>query len=152
MTLFEAIGSFRSKWVHKYLNDLNAVFVFTFILGVSFYFMSLNHFFGMNIKALTLFALCLFSFIIGISFPIQRQLMNQAIPEPRLRASLLSSESIIDRGVNSLVASHLGAALAAGQLLYFLQKSALVSVVSVFIIATLIRFVRKPKYETAPLS
>ena len=143
MTIFEAIGSFRSSWVRKYINDLNAVFIFTVAIGITFYFMSLNRFYGIDVKYVTLTALCLFSYVIGISFPIQRQLMNQAIPEPRLRASLLSSESIIDRGVNSLVASSLGMALQTGSLLIFLRQSALVSVSSVLVIALLIRYTRR---------
>jgi len=143
MTVFEAIGAFRSAWLRKYLNDLNAVFVFTFMIGVSFFLMSFSTFYGFDLKILTIIALCLFSYVIGISFPIQRQLINQAIPEPRLRASLLSSESIIDRGVNSLVASSLGFALQSGQLLIFLRKSATVSVSSVLVIAILIRFTRR---------
>lgn len=147
MTIFEAIGSFKSKWIRKYLNDLYAVFVFTFIIGISFFLISLNSFLGLNLKIVTISALCLFSYIIGISFPIQRQLINKAIPEPRLRATLLSSESIIDRGVNSLVANNLGAALAAGQLLLFLKKSAIISILSVFTIALLIKLIGKPKYE-----
>lgn len=143
MTIFEALGSFKSKWVKKYISDLYAVFIFTVIIGISFYLLSLNHFFGIEIKIVTLVALCMFSYIIGISFPIQRQLINQAIPEPKLRASLLSSESIIDRGVNSLVANSLGLALASGQLLFFLRKSAFVAILSVFIIALLIKIVGK---------
>jgi hypothetical protein len=105
--------------------------------------MSFDSLLGANIKIVTLIALCFFSYIIGISFPIQRQLINEAIPEPRLRASLLSSESIIDRGVNSLVASGLGIALASGQLLYFLKQSATVAVFSALAIALLIRFTKK---------
>lgn len=148
MTIFEAIGSFKSKWVRKYLNDLYAIFVFTIMIGISFLLISFDSFLGIDIKIVTIVALCFFSYIIGISFPIQRQLINQAIPEPRLRASLLSSESIIDRGINSLVANSLGAALAAGHLLLFLRKSALVAIVSVFIIAILIKSLRKSKYES----
>jgi hypothetical protein len=110
--------------------------------------MSFDSFFGMNLQILTIIALCLFSYVIGIAFPIQRQLINQAIPEPRLRASLLSSESIIDRAVNSVVAASLGVALASGHLLFFLKKSAIIAVLSVFIIALLIKFVRKTPYET----
>ncbi len=138
MTLFEALGAFKSKWVKKYASDLNAIFILTFFIGVSFLLMSFNSFWGIDRKLVTLVALCLFSYVIGISFPIQRQLINEAIPEPRLRASLLSSESIIDRAVNSVVASSLGLALQSGQLLIFLRKSALVSVLSVFVIAVLI--------------
>jgi MFS family permease len=148
MTLFEAIGSFKSKWVRKYVSDLYAIFIFTLIIGLSFYFISLDSFFGLDVKIVTIAALCLFSYIIGVSFPIQRQLINQAIPEPRLRATLLSSESIIDRGINSLVANSLGAALAAGHLLLFLKQSALISILSVFVIALLIKYVRREKYET----
>lgn len=149
MTIFEALGSFKSKWVRNYLNDLNAVFVFTCFIGISFYLMSLDKsFLGVDIKIVTIMALCLFSYVIGISFPIQRQLINQAIPEPRLRATLLSSESIIDRGVNSFVAGSLGVALASGQLLYFLKKSALIAILSVFIIAVLIKAIRKSESET----
>ena len=148
MTIFEALGSFKSKWVRKYLSDLYAIFVFTFILGISFFLLSLNKFFGFDIKIVTLGALCLFSYVIGVSFPIQRQLINKAIPEPKLRASILSSESIIDRGVNSLVANNLGLALASGHLLLFLRQSAVVAILSVFIIGSLIKFVGKPKYET----
>ena len=147
MTIFEAIGSFKSKWVKNYINDLNAVFIFTLVIGISFFIMSYDYFFGLNIKFVTIAALCLFSYVIGISFPIQRQLINKAIPEPRLRASLLSSESIIDRGVNSIVAGSLGIALASGQLLFFLQKSAIISIFSVLLIALLIKFVRKNQYE-----
>ena len=143
MTVFEALGAFRSAWLRRYVNDLNAVFVFTVLIGISFYLMSLTSFFGIDLKIITLIALCLFSYVIGISFPIQRQLINQAIPEPRLRASLLSSESIIDRGVNSLVASGLGLALQSGQLLIFLRKSAAVSVSSVLMIALLIRYTKR---------
>jgi len=144
MTIFEAIGAFKSKWVRRYLNDLNAVFVFTFFSGISFLFLSFHSFMGIDLKIVTITSLCLFSYVMGISFPIQRQLMNQAIPEPRLRASLLSSESIIDRAVNSMVASSLGLALASGQLLLFLKKSAFYSVLSVLMIALLIRVVKKP--------
>lgn len=149
MTIFEAIGSFRSQWVRKYISDLYAVFVFTLMIGVSFYLLSMDNLFGIDIKIITIIALCFFSYIIGISFPIQRQLINQAIPEPRLRASLLSSESIIDRGMNSLVANSLGVALASGQLLLFLRKSAGIASVSVLVIALLIKFVGKPKNENA---
>jgi MFS family permease len=149
MTIFEAFGSFRSKWVKKYLSDYYAVFIFTVIIGISFYLLSLNNFFGIDIKIVTIAALCLFSYIIGISFPIQRQLINQAIPEPKLRASLLSTESIIDRGVNSLVANSLSLALASGHLLLFLKQSAGLAIVSVFIIALLIKIIGKKKYERA---
>jgi hypothetical protein len=149
MTVFEALGSLKSKWVRSYLNDLYAIFVFTFLIGISFLLLSLERLWGIDIKIVTIVALCFFSYIIGISFPIQRQLINQAIPEPKLRATLLSSESIIDRAMNSLVANSLGVALASGHLLLFLRQSAAVSIASVFIIALMIKFVGKPNNETS---
>jgi MFS family permease len=149
MTVFEALGSLKSKWVRSYLNDLYAIFVFTFLIGISFLLLSLERMWGIDIKIVTIFALCFFSYIIGISFPIQRQLINQAIPEPKLRATLLSSESIIDRAMNSLVANSLGVALASGHLLLFLRQSAAVSIASVFIIALMIKFVGKPNNEAS---
>ena len=85
----------------------------------------------------------LFLFIIGISFPIQKQLINEAIEEGELRASLLSVESIIDRAVNSIVASYLAAVLAAGRLLLFLEQAALVTIISVFFVTLIIRSKRQ---------
>ena len=40
MTAFEAMGSFRSQWVRKYINDLNAVFALSVMIGLSFFLMS----------------------------------------------------------------------------------------------------------------
>jgi MFS family permease len=142
MTLFEALGAFKSKWIKRYLSDLNAIFVLTSVVGFSFFLISLSSFFEIDLKIVTMTALCLFSYVIGISFPIQKQLMNEAIPERSLRASLLSFESIIDRAVSSLVAISLGAALQGGELLLFLRKSAVLAVLSVLIIAILIRRLR----------
>lgn len=147
MTIFEAIGSYRSKWLRQYLSDLYAIFVFTILIGICFYFLSIDYFLGIDKKIITIAALCFFSFIIGLSYPIQKQLMNEAIPEPRLRASILSTESIIDRAVNSVVASSLAAALAAGHLLLYLKQSAIVTISSVFIITLLIRYTKKMTYE-----
>lgn len=151
MTIFEAIGAFKSKWVRKYLSDLNAVFILTAFIGISFFLMSFKTLGALDVRAVTLFSLCLFSYVIGISFPIQRQLINDAIPDPRLRASLLSSESIIDRGVNSWVATSLGVALKSGQLLLFLKKSALWAVFSVLLIAVMIRLIRRNKHEISSI-
>ena len=147
MTVCEAAGSFKTKWVKRYLSDYYAISFFTLLIGLSFILLSLDNFLGIDIKVVTIFALCFFSFVIGISFPIQRLLINQAIPEPGLRASLLSLESIIDRGVNSLVASGLAAVLLAGNLDIFLRNSAYVSILTVFIIALLIKIVGKYSHE-----
>lgn len=147
MTICEAIGSFRSKWLKKYISDLFATFIFTVLIGICFLILSIDNFYGLDHKIATLFALCFFSFVIGISFPIQKQLMNQEIPEPRLRASLLSTESIIDRAINSLVANSLAAAITTGHLLLYLKQSALVTIISVLIITILIKYFRRIQRE-----
>jgi MFS family permease len=152
MTIFEALGAFKSKWVRQYLTDLNAVFVLTVVIGISFYVMSITGWGPAALQMTTVAALCLFSYAIGISFPIQRQLINDASPEPKLRASLLSSESIIDRAVNSWVASSLGLALAQGNLLGFLRTSAWVAVTTVALIAIVIRTLKRINYAQPNIS
>jgi MFS family permease len=150
MTIFEAIGSFRSKWVKRFFSDLYATFFFTCCIGLSFYIMSFEKFLFIDTKILTIIALSFFSFIIGISFPIQRQLVNGSIHNPELRASLLSVESIIDRAANSLVASYLAAVLSAGKLLLFLEQVAFVTIISVFIITMIIRKKGLAREKTIP--
>ncbi len=142
MTVFEAIGSYRSKWVKRFLSDLYATFFFTCCIGLSFYLMSFDTLSIISAQVITIIALCFFSFVIGISFPIQRQLVNGSINNPELRASLLSVESIIDRAVNSIVASYLAVVLSTGQLLVFLEQAAFVTIISVFIITMIIRYKR----------
>ena len=115
MTIFEAIGSARPQWIKKWLSDFNAVFLLTLGMGLA---IALIPFFG---KSLTVVALCLFSLAVGLSFPIQRQLLNDSIRESRFRATILSLESIIDRAVCAWIASLMGGFLAAGQLSLFLQ-------------------------------
>lgn len=147
MTIFEAFGSLKSKWVRRFVSDTYAVFIFTIGISISFYVLSYNDIFGVDKKVTTILALVFFSYLAGISFPIQKQLMNEAITNPNLRASMLSVESIIDRGVNSLVANSLGAALIAGNLFPFLREAANLSIISVFIIMILIKLTGKKKYE-----
>ena len=46
-----------------------------------------------------------FALACGLAYPIQRKLLNDAIPEPSLRATLLSVESLLDRLVCSGMAA-----------------------------------------------
>jgi MFS family permease len=142
MTLFEALGSFRSEWLKKYLNDRNAVTILTCIIALSFLILSLPGTQAIH-QGVALGAFFLFSYAVGISFPIQRKLMNDAIKHPEYRASLLSIESIIDRAVNSLVAFGLGSALTHGHLSEFLVYSGLVAVIGAALIAYGLRVVRR---------
>jgi MFS family permease len=119
MTIFEAIGSFRPTWTRRLMSDLNAVFALTLIMAVCLIFLP------SATKTGVLLCLCLFSFAAGVSFPVQRQLMNDAIPNSQYRATLLSIESIVDRAVNAWLAALIGIYLTQGRLNDFLIHTGL---------------------------
>jgi len=52
-----------------------------------------------------IFLMSVFALACGLAYPIQRKLLNDAIPEPSLRATLLSVESLLDRLVCSGMAA-----------------------------------------------
>ncbi|MBI3534334.1 MAG: MFS transporter [Deltaproteobacteria bacterium] len=121
MTLFEAIGSSYPKWLKKYTGDLNAVFLLTIVMALSLALIAVSQTTG------TLICLCTFSLAMGFAFPIQRQLLNDAIHDSSQRATILSIESIIDRAVCAWVASLIGQALGENNLTRFLMVSSIVT-------------------------
>jgi predicted MFS family arabinose efflux permease len=98
MTFFEAIGSARPGWMRRHFSDIRSVFILSAIMALS---VALLPFFG-QLGAVGL--LCVFSIVTGLSYPIQKQVMNEAIPDPEYRATILSLESLIDRAVTAGVA------------------------------------------------
>lgn len=112
MTVFEALGS---KLAHRVKatrwSDLDAVTAMTLLLSAAVAVIGVT-----GAKAVTLGALCVFSLASGIAFPVQKQVLNDAISDSRLRATLLSMESIVDRAVCAVAVLPLGALLAAGKL------------------------------------
>jgi hypothetical protein len=80
--------------------------------------------------ATTLVGLVLFSAAIGFAGPIQRQVINAGISASdegrRLRATLLSLESLLDRAVCSAVAWALGPFVQSGRMEQFLVACGLV--------------------------
>lgn len=143
MTIMEAIGSFRTQWLAKYLKDRNAISLLTLVLASTFVMLASRVPSEQLNQGFTLLAFGLFSYVIGISYPIQRKLMNDAIPDSRFRATLLSTESIIDRAMNSVVAFFLGAAITEGRLSSFLVNAAWVSFISTLAIAAGIFYYKK---------
>lgn len=135
MTVFEALGSFlpatrayarfcaRRGW-----GDWQAVSVLT--IGMSLSMLALTA----PSSGVAVAALALFSFVMGVSFPVQKQLMNDVFPRvgpaAGFRATLLSIESIIDRAFNAGVALVVGHYVAQGALSDFLMLSAAVAVVA----------------------
>ena len=78
---------------------------------------------------LTFVLMSIFALACGVAFPIQRKLLNEAIPKPGLRATLLSVESLLDRAACSLMAAISGAFMAShqmGLLLYLAAGTTLV--------------------------
>lgn len=97
MTVAEALGSSLATKVKNYLSDYKAVFLLTIFLCASTYLL------GSGGKMVIMGAFLIFSFICGLAFPIQKQLMNDFIPSADLRASFLSLESLLDRSLCSLL-------------------------------------------------
>ena len=128
ITVFEAVGSMRTSWVRRWLSDLNAVFALTVVLGAALLMLT-----GAG-KIGTLIFLALFSYGAGLAFPIQKQLLNDAIPYPQYRATLLSVESILDRAVCAVVALSLGAFLQAGKMNDFIIYACMGSVLATGIV------------------
>jgi MFS family permease len=118
MTVFEALGSGNTGWLRKWMSDLSSVFFWTGVSALCLFVLTLNGKWG------TLSTLSVFSFAVGACFPIQRQLLNDSIPQARYRATLMSIESILDRAVCAWVVSLLGAAISDGKIETFLRYSA----------------------------
>jgi len=125
---FEALGSARPGWIRRWLDDRNAVFALTLVLaGVLLAIPWLG-------VAATWVGLAIFSLTLGFASPIQRQLINDAIPDGRYRATFLSLESILDRGACSLVAAGLAQALVHPGLPVFLGEAAIFTFVAMVLV------------------
>ncbi|WP_329375197.1 MFS transporter [Streptomyces sp. NBC_00664] len=110
MTVAEAVGSARTGWLRSRLSDTTVVTVLSVIMALTLAATTLSGGLG------TILWLCVFAAAAGLAYPVQRNLINAAIPPTPYRATLLSVESIIDRGVCALVALAVGAYLAADRL------------------------------------
>jgi MFS family permease len=137
MTVFEALGAARPHLLRRKVGAARSMFLLTIVMALCLGF-------AVPFGAIaTVLLLCVFAIASGLSFPIQKQLLNDAIPDSRYRATLLSMESIIDRAVCALVAVALGAYLAAGQLNEFLVLSTVVTVVLMGLLATFLLLARR---------
>ena len=128
MTIVEAVGSGRSRWLQKWFDDLGAMLVITIAVVLSMLLMG-----GLG-KIPVIAGLLLFAWTTGLAFPIQKQLLNDAITDSRFRATILSIESIVDRAFIGIVAWMLGGFVATGRINTFLLISA-VGVVLVTVLA-----------------
>lgn len=127
ITLVEALGSAKPEWVRRFTGDIGGVFLLTVVIAVSMSLMALSAAIGAVV------ALTILSFATGLAYPIQRQLLNDAITSAglgRLRATALSVESIFDRAASGAVAFALGPIVAIHATTTFLHASAFLSIVA----------------------
>jgi hypothetical protein len=118
LSIFEAIGAARPGWMRHWLSDLNAVSALTVVMAITVALLPPAG------KTLSLVWLGVFAYLTGLSFPIQRQLLNDLIVDSRYRATMLSIESIVDRSVCAGIAPIIGTFLGEGRLNAFLYQSA----------------------------
>ena len=133
MTVFEAAGSMRHKWTKRVMGDINMVSALTLVIAGSLSLMAVSG------KAGTFAGLLIFAYASGLAYPIQKQILNDAITDSRYRATLLSMESLIDRGVCACIVPMIAPFVAGGQLNFFLHISALVTVVCIGVLFVIIR-------------
>lgn len=123
MTVAEAVTSARPQWLGRRLPPVVWVSLLSVALAATLAGTAVGG--PWTVVAL----LCAFAAITGFVYPVQRKLVNDAIPADAPRATLLSVESIVDRGVCALAAVAAGAYLAAGRLDALLWHSAAVTCV-----------------------
>ncbi len=133
MTVFEATGSARHNWTRRVMGDMNMVSALTLVIAGSLSLMALSG------KGGTFAGLLLFAYATGLAYPLQKQILNDAIPDSRYRATLLSMESLIDRGVCACIVPFIAPFVAGGQLNLFLHISALVTAVCIGVLFVIIR-------------
>jgi len=98
-TLVEAAGSAWAEPVANRLGEMTSVLWLAVIMGISTAFLT-----GVGPQG-SIILLTLFAAACGLAYPIQRKLLNDAIPIAGLRATLLSVESLLDRLVCSAMAA-----------------------------------------------
>ncbi|MEC4018634.1 MFS transporter [Streptomyces sp. H27-D2] len=123
MTVAEAVAAARPQWLGRRLRPVHLVSLLSVAMAVTLAGITLGG------PAAVIALLCVFAAITGFVYPIQRKLVNDAIPAHAPRATLLSVESIVDRAVCAVAAVAAGAYLSAGRMDALLQQSAVLTVV-----------------------
>lgn len=133
MTVAEAVASARPQWLGRRLSPVAWVSLLSLAMAGTLAGSTLGG--PWTVVAL----LCVFAAVTGFAYPLQRKLVNDAIPAGAPRATLLSVESIVDRGVCALAAVAAGAYLSAGRLDTLLWHSALATGVVMVVLQLVLR-------------
>lgn len=143
MTVCEAVGSRYSHILKLWFSDVTAVTLATLLMAASILMIAAL---GQNG---TMVGLALFALAAGLGFPIQKQLLNDAILDGRQRATILSLESIIDRAVCAVAVLPLGTLTGHGLLSETLAGAALMmGLAAVYIHRRLRPYLAATKVET----
>jgi predicted MFS family arabinose efflux permease len=135
MTLSEAIGSYVPHFFQRFAHNRRIVSLTTTVMGMSLFLIPFCE------KSGTFFLLVIFSLASGIAFPIQKQLINDALKESnQFRATLLSVESIIDRAVCAWMASLIGISLKEGKLNDFLIQAGILTCLGIIALSSILYF------------
>jgi MFS family permease len=140
-SVFEAVGSGypAMKATLKRVSEWSAVSLLSLILALTLALIPLSG------KVGTLACLMAFSLAAGMIFPVQKQLMNDAISlsaeASRYRATVLSMESIFDRAVCAWVVGGIGIYMSRGEMNEFLYLSAGFCAIGVLSLAGVNRWV-----------
>ena len=114
-TLLEAGGSAYAEPLADKLGEMRSMVVLTLVMAAGTACLP-----GVDQTGAVLL-LTIFALACGLAYPIQRKLLNDAIPEPGLRATLLSVESLLDRLVCSVMAATVAVFVGWGQMDLVLQ-------------------------------
>ncbi|MEU9125540.1 MFS transporter [Streptomyces sp. NPDC048506] len=144
MTVAEAVASARPHWLTARLSPVAWVSLLSLAMAAALAGSTLGG--PWTVVGL----LCLFAAVTGFAYPLQRKLVNDAIPAGAPRATLLSVESIIDRAVCALAAVAAGGYLAAGRLDALLWHSALATVALLAVLHLLLRRHRRSPAAPRP--
>ena len=115
MTIFEAVGAANAIVLRRWLSDLHSIFLLTALAAGTFFVISAGGEIGMVV------ALCLFALIGGMGFPIQRQLLNDAVTDESCRATVLSIEAFVNRAFCAAAVLAIGPYLETGKAMDFLN-------------------------------
>ncbi|WP_246594052.1 hypothetical protein [Streptomyces auratus] len=133
MTVAEAVASARPQWLGSRLSPVAWVSLLSLAMAAALAGSTLGG--PWTVIAL----LCVFAAVTGFAYPLQRKLVNDAIPAGAPRATLLSVESIVDRAVCALAAVAAGAYLSASRLDALLWHSAVVTGVVMVVLQLILR-------------
>ncbi|MCX5387063.1 MFS transporter [Streptomyces sp. NBC_00083] len=132
MTVAEAVASARPQWLSRRLTPVAWVSVLSLALAGTLAAMAVGGPWSVVVL------LCLFAAATGFVYPVQRKLVNDAVPADAPRATLLSIESIVDRAVCALAAIAVGAYVSAGHLDTLLLHSAVATAVLLGVVQLLL--------------